>query len=153
MIAHPLALRGGVAFIPFAYVFVVSPMAQFLPRGLLRWIKREGIWHCAVELGAGYVPAIRDTLQGFEKKVASGHRWRTVTHMRDVRNRAPVASPNVPVLPHPCSPSSAMRHPVANPPALRSEAAAAGGGRQEALGCIDFIVTSTARLTALQTHA
>jgi hypothetical protein len=69
VIAHPLALEGGVGFIPFTYVTVVSPMAQFFPRDLLR-IKREWVKHRGVELGLGYVPAISNTLQGFKKEGA-----------------------------------------------------------------------------------
>jgi hypothetical protein len=68
VIAHPLALGGGVGFIPFTYGIVVSPMAQFSPRDLFRWIKREWINHGGVEFAFGYVPAISNTLNSFEKK-------------------------------------------------------------------------------------
>ncbi len=86
MIAHPLALQGGVGFIPFTYVIVVSPMAQFFPRDLLRWIKREWVKHRGIELGLGYVPAISNTLQGFKKEVAGDRHERFVTYMRNDRN-------------------------------------------------------------------
>ena len=88
MIAHPLALQGGVGFIPFTYVTVVSPMAQFFPRDLLRWIKREWVKHRGVELGLGYVPAINNTLQGFKKEVAGDRHERFVLYMRNDRNWA-----------------------------------------------------------------
>jgi hypothetical protein len=70
VIAHPLALEGGVRFIPFTYVIVVSPMAQFFPSDLLRWIKREWVKHRRVEFEFGYVTAISNTLQGFNKEGA-----------------------------------------------------------------------------------
>ena len=93
MIAHPLALQGGVGFIPFTYVIVVRPMAQFFPRDLLRWIKREWVKHRGVELGLGYVPASSNTLQGFKKEVASARHERFVTYLRNDRNWAIFAGP------------------------------------------------------------
>ncbi|RYE95470.1 MAG: hypothetical protein EOO77_42810 [Oxalobacteraceae bacterium] len=53
VIAHALALGGGIAFIPFTYVAVVSPMAQFFPSNLLRWIEGEWIRHHGVEFRLG----------------------------------------------------------------------------------------------------
>jgi len=93
VIAHPLALQGGVGFIPFTYVIVVSPMAQFFPRDLLRWIKREWVKHRGVELRPGYVPAISNTLQGFKKEVAGDRHERFVTYMRNDRNWAQAERP------------------------------------------------------------
>ena len=62
MIAYTLALGGGVAFILFTYVIVVSPMAQFFPRGLFRWIEREWVRHRSVKCGLCYLPAISNPL-------------------------------------------------------------------------------------------
>lgn len=53
MIAHTLALGGGIAFFSFTYVIIVNPMAQFFPRGLLRWIEREWVKHRGVKFGLG----------------------------------------------------------------------------------------------------
>jgi hypothetical protein len=88
VIAHALALGGGVAFIAFTYVIVVSPMAQFFPRSLLRWIEGEWIRYRGVEFGFVYVPAISDPLQGFKKKGAGDRHPRVVTDMSNVCNWA-----------------------------------------------------------------
>jgi hypothetical protein len=95
VIAHALALGGGVAFIPFTYVLVVSPMAQFFPRGLLRWIEGEWIRHRGVEFRYGYVPAISDPLQGFNQEGSGDRHSRTVTDMLNVCNWAIVLKKSV----------------------------------------------------------
>lgn len=91
MIAHALAFGGGVAFIPFTYVTVVSPMAQFFPRSLLRWIEGEWIRYRGFEFGFGYVPAISDSLQSFKKEGAGDRHSRIVTYTSNVRNWAKAA--------------------------------------------------------------
>jgi len=88
VIAQALALGGGVTLIPFTYVVVVSPMAQFFPRDLLRSIEGEWIGYRGVEFGLGYVPAISDPLQGFKKEGSCDRHSRTVTDMSNVRNWA-----------------------------------------------------------------
>ncbi|WP_447796316.1 hypothetical protein [Sphingomonas sp. M6A6_1c] len=84
MISHPLALGGGVAFIPLTYVRVVSPMAQFFPRGLLRCIEGKWIGYRCVEFRFGYVPAISDPLQDFKKEGAGNRHLHSVTDMPNV---------------------------------------------------------------------
>jgi hypothetical protein len=88
VIAQALALGGGVTLIPFTYVVVVSPMAQFFSRELLRSIEGEWIGYRGVKFGLGYVPAISDPLQGFKKEDSGDRHSRTVTDMSNVRNWA-----------------------------------------------------------------
>ncbi len=88
VIAHALALGGGVALIPFTYVVVVSPMAQFFPRDLLRSIEGEWIGYRGVEFGFGYVPAISHPLQSFKKEGSGDRHLRIVADMSNVRNWA-----------------------------------------------------------------
>jgi hypothetical protein len=88
VIAHVLALGGGVAFIPFTYVVVVSPMAQFFPRGLLHWIEGEWIRHRGVEFRSGYFPAISDPSQGFNQEGLGDRHSRLVTDMLNSYNWA-----------------------------------------------------------------
>ncbi|MES3098834.1 hypothetical protein [Sphingomonas faeni] len=88
MVAHALALGSGVALIPFTNVVVVSPMAQFFPRDLLRSIEGEWIGYRGVELGFGYVPAISDPLQGFNKEGSGDRHSRIVTDLSNARNWA-----------------------------------------------------------------
>ncbi|MEI5687778.1 hypothetical protein [Sphingomonas kyungheensis] len=88
MIAHSLALGGGVAFIPLPYVLVIGPMAQFFPCGLLRWIESEWIGHRDVEFGLSYMPAISDPLQGFNQEGFDDRHSRMVTDMLNVCNWA-----------------------------------------------------------------
>jgi hypothetical protein len=93
VITHALALGGGVAFIPFTYVVVVSPMAQFFPRDLFRSIEGEWIGYRGVEFGFCYVPAISDPLQGFKKEGSGDRHLRIVADMSNVRNWPFVSDP------------------------------------------------------------
>jgi hypothetical protein len=86
VIAHALALESGVAFIPFTYVLVIGPMAQFFPCGLLRWIEREWIRHRGVEFRFGDIPAISDPFKGFDQKGSGDRHSRSVTDMLNVCN-------------------------------------------------------------------
>jgi hypothetical protein len=88
VIAHAVALEGGVAFIPLTYVLVVSPMAQFFPRGLLRWIEGKWIGYRGVEFGLGYVLAISDPLQGFKKEGSGDRHSRIVPDTSNARKWA-----------------------------------------------------------------
>lgn len=86
VIAHALALGGGVAFIPFTYVLVIGPMAQFFPCGLLRWIEGEWIRHRRVEFSFGHIPAISDPFKGLNQKGSGDRHSGIVTDMLNVCN-------------------------------------------------------------------
>jgi hypothetical protein len=87
VIAHALALEGGVAFVPFTYVVVVSPMGQFFPRDLLRWIEGEWIRYRGLEFRFVYVATISDPLQGLKKEGSRDRHSRMVTDLSNVCNR------------------------------------------------------------------